>query len=50
MVLPRYWSINASQVLDKAVEIGEEARAAAEEVREEELLYYSLFCQSSEGE
>jgi peptidoglycan/xylan/chitin deacetylase (PgdA/CDA1 family) len=50
MVLPRYWSIEAGRALEQAVAIGEAAKAAAEEVREEELLYYSLFCQSSEGD
>ncbi len=50
LTLPRYWSIEAERALDEAVAIGEAARMAAEEVREEELLYYSLFCQTSEGD
>ncbi len=50
MVLPRYWSSEAHLAMEEAVAIGEAARGAAEEVEEEELLYYSLFCQPSEGE
>jgi peptidoglycan/xylan/chitin deacetylase (PgdA/CDA1 family) len=50
LTLPRYWSIEAERALDEAVAIGEAAKTAAEEVKEEELLYYSLFCQSSEGD
>ncbi len=50
MTLPRYWSIEAERALDEGVAIGEAAKTAAEEVREEELLYYSLFCQPSEGD
>jgi hypothetical protein len=50
LTLPRYWSIEAERALDEAVAIGEAAKTAVEEVKEEELLYYSLFCQSSEGD
>jgi len=50
MVLPRYWSSEAHLAMEEAVAIGEAARGAAEEVKEEELLYYLLFCQPSEGE
>ncbi len=45
MVLPRYWSIEAFRALEVAVEISEAAQAAAEEAKEEEQLFYSLFCQ-----
>lgn len=50
MVLPRYWSSEANLALEEAVAIGEDAKEAAEEVKEEELLYYSLYCQSGEGD
>jgi len=50
MVLPRYWSVETSRALEEAVEISEAASAAAEEVKEDELLFYSLFCQSGEGD
>lgn len=50
MVMPRYWSSSAHLALQEAVAIGEAAKQAAEEVKEEELLYYSLYCQSGEGE
>jgi hypothetical protein len=44
-VLPRYWSTGAVYALKHAVSISEAAKAYAESVREQELLYYSLFCQ-----
>lgn len=50
MVLPRYWSVETSRALEEAVAIAEAAQAAAEKVKEEELLYYALFCQSGEGD
>ncbi len=48
MVLPRYWSIGAVYALEHALSIQEAAQSAAEDVREQELLYYSLYCQSPE--
>ena len=50
MVLPRFWSSEAHLALEKAVVIGEAAREAAEEVRDQELLFYSLYCQPNKGE
>ena len=50
MVLPRFWSTEAHLALDEAVAIGDAAKQAAEEIKKEELLYYSLYCQSGEGE
>ncbi len=50
MVLPRYWSIGAEYALDHALQIAEAAKQNAEEVKEEELLYYALFCQNSQEE
>lgn len=50
MVLPRYWSYGADFALDHALAFSQAADAQAAAVREQELLYYSLFCQPSEGE
>jgi hypothetical protein len=50
MVLPRYWSYGADYALEHAMGFSVEAEEQAELVREQELLYYSLFCQPSEGE
>jgi hypothetical protein len=48
MVMPRYWSIGANYALDHALQIADAAKQNAEEVKEEELLYYALFCQNSQ--
>ncbi len=45
MVLPRYWSSAADVALLNALSISEEAEQQAEAVKEQERLYYSLFCQ-----
>lgn len=50
MVLPRYWSYGADFALRNALGFSEAAEEQAEVVREQELLYYSLFCQPVEGE
>ena len=50
MVLPRYWSSAAHLALDEAVAVGEAYGEAAAEVKEEEFLYYSLYCRPGEGE
>jgi peptidoglycan/xylan/chitin deacetylase (PgdA/CDA1 family) len=48
-VLPRYWSMGAVYALEHAAAIGEAASAQAEAVREQELRYYALFCESQDG-
>ncbi|MBG0784170.1 MAG: polysaccharide deacetylase family protein [Anaerolineaceae bacterium] len=50
MVLPRYWSYGADYALDNALAFSAAAEEQAQSVRDQELLYYSLFCQPSEGE
>ncbi len=44
MVLPRYWSTATDHALNNALKISEEAKAHAEAVREDELLWMTLFC------
>ncbi len=44
-VLPRYWSTGAIYALKHAVSISEAAKVHAESVREQEMLFYFLFCQ-----
>lgn len=48
MVLPRYWGTTAYVNLDAAVAIGEEARAAAEAGRAQELAWYRQNCSAAE--
>ncbi|MCB2209633.1 polysaccharide deacetylase family protein [bacterium] len=50
MVLPRAWSSAAGYALDQALEISQAAVEQAAEVREQEQLYYDLFCASAEGD
>ncbi len=50
MVLPRAWSSAADVALNQAIQISEAAEKQAEEVMAQEQLYYSLFCQSTEGD
>ena len=50
MVLPRYWSYGADYALRHAMAFSAAAEEQADAVQEQELLYYSLFCQPSEGE
>ena len=50
MVLPRYWSYGADYALEHALAFSAAAEEQADAVQEQELLYYSLFCQPSEGE
>lgn len=50
MVLPRFWSTAADVALDQAVTISEAAKQDANAAKAEELRYYSLYCQSAEGE
>lgn len=50
MTLPRYWSTDAAYHLDDVANIGEEAFAYAQAHRQEELNYYSYYCQDVTGE
>ena len=50
MVLPRYWSYGADNALNHALTFSAAAEEQAAALRDQELLYYSLFCQPSEGE
>lgn len=49
MVLPRAWSSAADVALKRALQVSEAAVKQAEDVQDQEQLYYSLFCQSTEG-
>ncbi len=44
MVLPRFWSTTAWLALDRGLSVSEEASAAAEVVKEEELRWLELYC------
>jgi len=44
MVLPRFWSTTAWLALDRGLSVSEEASAAAEAVKEEELRWLELYC------
>lgn len=50
MVLPRYWSYGADYALGHALGFSEAAEEQAAAAQEQELLYYSLFCEPLEGE
>jgi len=50
MVLPRYWSTSLDVSLENALSISEEARKAAEEIRDEEMNYLEVYCQTGQGE
>lgn len=50
MVLPRYWSIEGVNALQKALEISEAAMLDAESLREQELQYLDTYCPSMLGE
>jgi len=47
MVLPRYWSIEGVNALEKALEISEAARLNAASVSEQEMDYLEAYCQST---
>ncbi len=50
MVLPRAWSSAADVALNQALRVSGTAEAQAEEVRQQEELYYSLYCSADDGE
>ncbi len=50
MTLPRYWSTDAAYHLDDVANMGDEAREYAKTHRQEELNYYSYYCQDITGE
>ena len=50
MVLPRYWSPDAEVALEHALAISEQAIAYAEEVKEEEMNFYQMYCQPKESD
>ncbi|MCE5207257.1 MAG: polysaccharide deacetylase family protein [Chloroflexi bacterium] len=50
MTLPRYWSYDAAYHLDEVANIGEQAAKYAKTHRQEELNYYSYYCQDITGE
>lgn len=50
MVLPRYWSPDGLVALKQALAISQEAVEFAEKVKEEELQYFSTYCQSTKSE
>jgi peptidoglycan/xylan/chitin deacetylase (PgdA/CDA1 family) len=50
MVLPRYWSTDAIWHIEKVIQIGEEAAAAAQENRSLELEYYDIVCKDVTGD
>jgi hypothetical protein len=50
MVLPRYWSPDGDVALEHALAISEQAIDYAGVVKEEELRFYSTYCQPAEGE
>ena len=50
MVLPRAWSSAADVALNQALRVSGAAEAQAEKVRQQEELYYSLYCSADDGE
>lgn len=50
MVLPRAWSSAADVALNNALQISEAIAAQAEEVRQQEELYYDLYCSDVSGD
>jgi peptidoglycan/xylan/chitin deacetylase (PgdA/CDA1 family) len=50
MVLPRYWSTDAIWHIDKVIQMGEAAAAAAQENRSLELEYYDIVCKDVTGD
>jgi peptidoglycan/xylan/chitin deacetylase (PgdA/CDA1 family) len=50
MVLPRAWSSAADVALERAVQVSEAAAEQAADAREQEQLYYDLFCTAAEGD
>jgi hypothetical protein len=50
MVLPRAWSSAADVALNQALRISEAVEAQAAEVRQQEELYYDLFCTDNAGD
>lgn len=50
LVLPRFWSTAADAALEKALQIVEEARVAAEILKAEELAYIASYCQPQDGD
>jgi hypothetical protein len=50
LTLPRYWSYDAAYRLDEVANMGEEAAAYASQHKQEELNYYSYYCQDITGE
>ncbi len=50
MVLPRAWSSAADIALNRALQISQHNEALAADMMEQELLYYSLFCNDVRGD
>lgn len=50
MTLPRYWSSDAAYRIDDVSNIGQEAAAAAEKSKADELEYYDIMCKGRTGE